>query len=76
MERRFAKDVEHFKVLIVGSDKVGKTSLLLRFVEEKFTSTYMPTLSFDYFQKDIMVSREKVSLQLWDTIGFVSYMEV
>ena len=33
-----------FKMIIIGDSSVGKTSMLLRFAEEYFPTTHMPTI--------------------------------
>ena len=39
------KDADYlFKVLILGDSSVGKTCLLLKYTEDKFTNTHMPTI--------------------------------
>ena len=57
------------KILILGESKVGKSSLLLRFTENKFMETIGPTLGIDYKIKKITSGNYSVNLQLWDTAG-------
>jgi len=58
-----------FKVPIVGDSGVGKTALLLRFVEDKFDESPTATLDEDYKMKQIAVDNQRVKLQIWDTAG-------
>ncbi len=37
-----------FRVLFVGDDSVGKTSILQRYVENTFSDIYMPTIGIDF----------------------------
>ena len=57
------------KILILGESKVGKSSLLLRFTENKFMETIGPTLGIDYKIKQLNSGKYTVNLQLWDTAG-------
>ena len=57
------------KVLILGESKVGKSSLLLRFTENKFMETIGPTLGIDYKIKQMISGNYTVNMQLWDTAG-------
>lgn len=60
-----------FKVIIIGDAGVGKTSILLRFIENKFTPT---TTSIGYIsdrKKVVTVNGKQVQLHIWDTAGQV-----
>ena len=66
-------DGDCFKVIIIGDANVGKTSLLLRFIENKFTPT---TTSIGYIsdrKKLVTVNGKEVNLHVWDTAGQASY---
>ncbi len=58
-----------FKVIIVGAGKVGKTSLTIRFAEDRFRESYLPTLGVDFLAKTLTINEETIKLQLWDTGG-------
>ena len=70
-----------FRVLFVGDDSVGKTSLLQRYVEHTFSDMYMPTIGIDFkistvkLNKKITLTSPRsspqtvVKLQLYDTGG-------
>jgi len=58
-----------FKVIIVGAGKVGKTSLTIRFAEDRFRESYLPTLGVDFLTKNLTINEKKIKLQLWDTGG-------
>lgn len=58
-----------FKILVVGSSGVGKTSILLRYTDSIFKETYGTTIGVDFKMKNISVNNKIVKLQLWDTAG-------
>ncbi|MFX1566944.1 MAG: GTP-binding protein [Promethearchaeota archaeon] len=61
-----------FKVIIIGPGAVGKTSLLHRFVENKFSFRYKLTIGADFLSKIITHpkdSKSTVKLQIWDIGG-------
>ena len=58
-----------FKLNIIGDSYVGKTCMFLRFVDEKFSESYLSTIGVDFKQKSIEVDANKVKLQIWDTAG-------
>jgi len=46
-------DLEVYKILFVGSERCGKTSLILHFINENFPSYCKSTVGFDVFLKTI-----------------------
>lgn len=59
-----------FKILLIGDSGVGKSSLLLRFSDDRFSETYMSTIGVDFRIRTIeMNDGKRVKLQIWDTTG-------
>ena len=58
-----------FKILLVGNSSVGKSSLFLRFVDDIWNETFVPTIGVDFKIKTIEVEKKNVKLQIWDTAG-------
>jgi hypothetical protein len=57
------------KVLVLGESAVGKTSLLERYVNNKFSMQTKSTIGADFLSKQIVVDGRNVTLQIWDTAG-------
>ncbi|KAG9094360.1 hypothetical protein FRC06_010885 [Ceratobasidium sp. 370] len=57
------------KVVIMGSAGVGKTSLVTRYVEERFAPQTTTTTGAFFHSKKVTVDGTKVRLQIWDTAG-------
>eukprot|EP01119_Soliformovum_irregulare_P019917 TRINITY_DN6397_c0_g1_i2.p1 TRINITY_DN6397_c0_g1~~TRINITY_DN6397_c0_g1_i2.p1 ORF type:complete len:220 (+),score=42.84 TRINITY_DN6397_c0_g1_i2:837-1496(+) len=58
------------KAIILGDSGVGKTSLLERYITNKFSLLYKATIGADFMTKEVELSQSKVvTLQLWDTAG-------
>ena len=57
------------KLLLIGDSSVGKTSLLLRYVDDKFSPSFVATIGIDFKVKRILLDSQEVRLQLWDTAG-------
>lgn len=57
------------KVLVLGEAGVGKSSLMLRFTEEKFSSDILPTVGIDFRVKVVEHRGYSVKLAIWDTAG-------
>ena len=58
-----------FKIVLIGASNSGKTSLLLRFVEDTFNDSYQCTIGVDFKIKTLQVDGQPVKLQIWDTAG-------
>ncbi|CAD7923954.1 unnamed protein product [Amoebophrya sp. A120] len=57
------------KLLLIGDSGVGKSSLLMRYCDDEWSSTYLSTIGIDYRVKYTNLAKEKVKLQIWDTAG-------
>lgn len=59
-----------FKIILIGPAGVGKTSLMRRFVENKFSSNYKFTIGMDCLAKTINLKDDRVvKLSIWDMGG-------
>jgi len=64
------QEVDHiFKVLIIGNSSVGKSNILLRYTDNIFNDSFLPTIGVDFKIKNITVSGQKIKLNIWDTAG-------
>ena len=45
------KGVNCIKLLTLGNSLVGKSSLIARFIENKFFDSYISTIGIDFFKK-------------------------
>nr|CAD7571367.1 unnamed protein product [Timema californicum] len=59
----------NFKVVLLGEGCVGKTSVILRYVEDKFNDKHITTLQASFLNKKINISGKRVNLSIWDTAG-------
>ncbi|XP_054274881.1 ras-related protein Rab-21-like [Macrosteles quadrilineatus] len=58
-----------FKVVLLGEGCVGKTSVVLRYVEDKFNERHLTTLQASFLNKKLNLSGKRVNLAIWDTAG-------
>jgi small GTP-binding protein len=58
-----------FKLVFVGDQAVGKSSIITRFIKDQFDPTHNPTVGIDFVSKNINIGGSVVRLQLWDTAG-------
>ncbi len=57
------------KVVLLGDGGVGKSSLIQRFVSNKFDSSLFHTIGVEFLNKDLEVDGGRYTLQIWDTAG-------
>lgn len=58
-----------FKVVLLGEGCVGKTSLALRYCENKFSDRHITTLQASFLTKRLNICGKRVNLAIWDTAG-------
>eukprot|EP00286_Rhodomonas_abbreviata_P012645 CAMPEP_0181324638 /NCGR_PEP_ID=MMETSP1101-20121128/20473_1 /TAXON_ID=46948 /ORGANISM="Rhodomonas abbreviata, Strain Caron Lab Isolate" /LENGTH=210 /DNA_ID=CAMNT_0023432841 /DNA_START=150 /DNA_END=782 /DNA_ORIENTATION=+ len=64
-----APPLAKYKLVFLGDQSVGKTSIITRFMYDKFDSTYQATIGIDFLSKTMYLDDRVVRLQLWDTAG-------
>ncbi len=57
------------KILVIGNSYSGKTSIVNRFVSNKFDANYKATISCDFSLKILKIGENEIRLQLWDLVG-------
>ncbi|KAJ2726695.1 GTPase Ryh1 [Coemansia sp. Benny D115] len=58
-----------YKLVFLGEQSVGKTSIITRFMYDTFDTTYQATIGIDFLSKTMYMEDRTVRLQLWDTAG-------
>lgn len=61
--------IQKFKLVIVGEQSVGKTSLITRIMYDKFDQNYEATIGIQFLSKPMYLPDRTIRLQLWDTAG-------
>lgn len=64
-----------FKFVIIGDGAVGKTSLLMTFINKGFPDKYEPTI-MDQYNVDLPFQDETMKLSIWDTAGQENFGEL
>ncbi|MHA1219991.1 MAG: Rab family GTPase [Candidatus Heimdallarchaeaceae archaeon] len=60
----------NYKILLLGSAAVGKTSLVQRFVHDRFDGSYLMTIGMEPSEKHIdLEDGTRVALSIWDLAG-------
>merc|ERR1712232_965556 len=68
--QRMANSYQYiFKYIVIGDMGVGKSCLLHRFTEDKFSADSPHTIGVEFGTRIIEVKGQKIKLQIWDTAG-------
>ena len=59
----------NLKILLLGDSTVGKTSLLTRYVENKFVENFTSTVGMDIYKQQINIDNKNVLLTIMDCCG-------
>eukprot|EP00826_Nyctotherus_ovalis_P053043 TRINITY_DN682_c0_g3_i1.p2 TRINITY_DN682_c0_g3~~TRINITY_DN682_c0_g3_i1.p2 ORF type:complete len:199 (+),score=67.23 TRINITY_DN682_c0_g3_i1:77-673(+) len=63
------KKERKIQILTLGNSKVGKTSILKRYENDKIPLTHITTLGVDLITKKLALGGDTVVLKIWDTAG-------
>ncbi|XP_065180666.1 ras-related protein Rab-13-like [Sycon ciliatum] len=58
-----------YKILVIGNSGVGKTSVMMRYVDQQFKPSMLSTVGVDFKTKVILCKGQRIKLQIWDTAG-------
>lgn len=61
--------LKKFKLVFLGEQNVGKTSIITRFMYDSFDTSYQATIGIDFLSKTMYLEDRTIRLQLWDTAG-------
>lgn len=64
------------KLLLVGDSGVGKSCLLTRFTDNKFSFNEVSTVGIDFKERMLEIEGRKTKLQIWDTAGQDRYKSI
>eukprot|EP00658_Telonema_sp_P-2_P001180 TRINITY_DN10451_c0_g1_i1.p1 TRINITY_DN10451_c0_g1~~TRINITY_DN10451_c0_g1_i1.p1 ORF type:complete len:140 (-),score=50.37 TRINITY_DN10451_c0_g1_i1:99-518(-) len=57
------------KVVVIGNTGVGKTCIVLRYVQEKFFNHTASTIGASFMIRKLFIDDTRLTLQIWDTAG-------
>lgn len=64
------------KVGLVGEPQVGKTSLMVKYVEGSFSEDYIQTLGVSFMEKTIALRRTDITFSIWDLGGQSEFLHM
>lgn len=64
-----SEEIPKYKIIFLGDQGVGKSSILNRFAQDKFEQNYQATIGLDFHSKNITIENTSIRLLLYDTAG-------
>lgn len=68
-KNQFGSPLAKYKLVFLGDQSVGKTSIINRFIFDTFEGKDHPTVGVDFISKTLNFDNRTIRLQLWDTAG-------
>jgi small GTP-binding protein len=69
MESTTKKAEIQFKLLLLGDQAVGKSSIMMRYTDNEFNLNIMGTAGVDLKKKNLVINGENVKVMIYDTAG-------
>ena len=69
-------NVIRYKMVLFGNTGVGKTSLVERFINNKFEENYISTLGYTVYEKQFTYQNSIISLMIYDIGGQEQFREL
>ena len=66
-------EIESVKIALLGSVGVGKTSIIVRYVDDAYNDNSLSTDGVGYSQKFMKINDKSLRLDVWDTSGQEQY---
>lgn len=61
------------KVGMVGDPSIGKTSLMIKYIENRFDNAYLQTVGVNFMEKRLGLGNIEVTCSIWDLGGSTEY---
>ena len=63
------------KIVLLGDEGVGKSSLIVRYVKNKFKKEYISTMGVDFLIKQLKLEDDTIKCIIWDIGGQTQWRE-
>ena len=67
--RNTANNRVALKVGLIGDSQIGKTSLMVKYVEGSFDEDYIQTLGVNFMEKKVQIKSTNITFLIWDLGG-------
>jgi small GTP-binding protein len=70
------EEFENIKLLVVGDQSVGKSSLILRYTEDSFSNNMISTIGVEFKRKKINIENKEINIIIYDSAGNERYTKI
>ena len=54
-------------MVVIGEEEVGKSNVISVFIKNQFNPNHIATIGVEFSNKEIIIEKKKIKLQVWDT---------
>ena len=65
-----------FKLILIGDSYVGKSNILLKYLQNQFNENSKTTIGVEFGTKNIIINNKRIKIQIWDTAGQERYRSI
>ena len=73
-------EILNIKLLTLGESYVGKTTLILNYMNPNIKTTNLerlyPTIGVDYHKKSVTIDNRNINVETWDTAGLEKFKKI
>ena len=73
-------EILNIKLLTLGESYVGKTTLILNYMNPNIKTTNLerlyPTIGVDYHKKSVTIDNRNINVEIWDTAGQEKFKKI
>eukprot|EP00792_Barthelona_sp_PAP020_P004717 TRINITY_DN2304_c0_g1_i1.p1 TRINITY_DN2304_c0_g1~~TRINITY_DN2304_c0_g1_i1.p1 ORF type:complete len:195 (+),score=38.06 TRINITY_DN2304_c0_g1_i1:48-632(+) len=65
-----------FKIGLLGNMQAGKTTLMVKYVQNRFDSSYIATLGVNFMEKAVTLKNAVINFSIWDLGGSKDFSQM
>ena len=65
-----------FKLILIGSSNVGKTSIIKQLTSQEFNDNFISTIGVHFYTKKLFIDDKKIEFLIFDTAGIEKFKSV
>ena len=65
-----------FKLILIGSSNVGKTSIIKQLISQEFNDNFISTIGVHFYTKKLFIDDKKIEFLIFDTAGIEKFKSV
>ena len=65
-----------FKLILIGSSNVGKTSIIKQLTSQEFNDNFISTIGVHFYTKNLIIDDKKIEFLIFDTAGIEKFKSI